>query len=484
MKKLVLILCALLTAVLFTACGKKAEPSVKFEIQNGKIVQVGPEGEALQSPEDVIFTGMDSRQESVLPFESDAEPDTGGAAGEFLPEGIEITDGVAVSEGEAYNSLSDDQSSTITALEAKLTTACAACRSAYVAADKGETYNVTLSSNDIAAMAAAIADAGYAVQDSNAQLNMYGYQALDSFGRSIAACNDDISAVYFIIYPDGHLSAFMLSRELGRWHLYSMSAAWNDDGTERIYSKGRYAVGEVRYTEKGWLIYSRDTSDFDENQKANTDTFVMIRVLPMDSEAKTLCQRYVEPVGYFENNLFTTNWTEADFSPVDFNSLYAYIFAMYNGTDMLSAYNSMTYYESIQGTKLYLVPQDIFENNVGVYFRIDNSALKNISDYSSALGGYFFLGYDRDYYNVTPRTPFPEVVDYSYNSNGTITMTVDAVNKWYGTDQAFRHEFTVRPGNGAAFQFVSNRLIESEDNILPAQKLSEMLNVERTKTSY
>ncbi len=484
MKKTLLILSLLLAAAMLTGCGKKAEPSVKYEIQNGKIVQVGPGGNTLQNPEDVIFTGMDSRKESAVSFKTDAEPDGGSAAGELLPEGIEITDGIAVSQEEDYNSLSSDQSSTITALEAKLTTACAACRNVYIAADKGETYNVTLSFSDIASMAAAIADAGYAVQDSNAQLNMYGYPALDSFGRSIAACNDDISAVYFIIYPDGHLSAFMLSRELGRWHLYSMSAAWNDDGTERIYSKGRYAVGEVRYTEKGWLIYSRDTSDFDENQKANTDSYVMIRVLPMDSEAKTLCQRYMEPVGYFENNLFTTNWTEADFSPIDFNSLYAYIFAMYNGTDMLSAYNSMTYYESIQGTKLYLVPQDIFENNVGVYFRIDNSALKNISDYSSTLGGYFFLGYDRDYYNVTPRTPFPEVVDYTYNSNGTITMTVDAVNKWYGTDQAFRHELTVRPGNGAAFQFVSNRLIESEDNILTAQKLSEMLNVERTKTSY
>lgn len=478
MKKTVLISCILLLCTLLAACGKKSE-AVKYELRDGKIVQIAPEG-AASPEEDVIFTAYDS-QPVTAPAAQAAEST---AAGQFLPDGIEITDGIAVSpEEEGYSSLSAD-ANMITALEAKLRTACAACRNVYMAADKGETYNITLSFSDIASMAAAVADAGYAVQDSNGEMNMYGYQALDSFGRSITETDDDISGVYFIIYPDGHLSTFMLSRELGRWHLYSMSAAWNDDGTERIYSQGRYAVGEVRYTEKGWLIYSRATSDYDENQQATTDSYVMLRVLPMDSEARTLCQRYVEPVGYFENNLFTTNWSEADFGPIDFNSLYAYIFAMYNGTETLSAYNSMTYYKAVGGTRLYLVPSDIFENNVGVYFRIDSSVLRNISDYSSALGGYFFLGYDRDYYNVTPKTPFPEVVGYTYNTNGTITMTVEAVNKWYGTDRAFRHELTVRPGNGTSFQYVSNRLTESESNILPAQKLAEMLNVERSKTTY
>ena len=207
----------------------------------------------------------------------------------------------------------------------------------------------------------------------------------------------------------------------------------------------------------------------------------MVRVLPYDSEKRTLCERYVEPVGYLENNLFTTTWNESNMGPIDFNSLYAYVFSLYNGTDMLSSYNVRSYYKAVQGTKLYLVPEDIFENNTTVYFNIDRSALKNISDYSASRGGYYFLGYNRDYYNVTPRTPTPEVVSYTYNTDGTITMVVDAVNKWYGTDRAFRHELTVRPTDGVSFRYVSNLLYEDENNILPVQKLSEMLNVEREK---
>ena len=60
-------------------------------------------------------------------------------------------------------------------------------------------------------------------------------------------------------------------------------------------------------------------------------------------------------------------------------------------------------------------------------------------------------------------------------------MIVDAVNPWYGTDKAFRHELTVRPGNGSSFTYVSNKLYDDPSNILPAQKLSDMLNVEREK---
>ncbi len=452
----------LLGCMLFSACGKKPPSGDRYEVVDGKIVLV-PGG-----TEDVIHTGYEN---GPSPGEAATDP------------GVEITDGTALFPDEAYNSLQAGDA-LIDTLKARLLTACDACREIYLAADKGTAMNVTLSTADLSAMLSAIAAAGYSAQDSNGAFNMQGYEALDDFASKAAYGQDDVNGTYMIVYPDGHISAFLLSRAEGRWHLYSSSAAWNDDGSARIYSEGRYAVGKVRYTAKGWLIYNRDTSDFDENQRANTDSYVMLRVLPMDSEAKTLCQRYVEPVGYFENNLFLTNWDENYFTPIDFNSLYAYIFAMYNGTEMLSSYNARSYYHTVAGTKLYLIPQDIFENNVGVYFRIDSGTLRAISDYTAQLRGYLFLGYDTDYYNVTPRTPFPEVVSYTYNSNGTITMVVDAVNKWYGTDKSFRHELTVRPGNGNTFQYVSNRLLEAEETMLPAQKLAEMLNVERAKTPY
>ena len=459
-RKLNLILAfLLLAALLLPGCGKQTQQGTHYEIIDGKIVEVRPQEEA------VIHEGYD------VPAPAPGEASAGST---------EISDGVASWQDEEYNSLAEGDPN-IERLKARLLTVCDAAREAYMAADKGSTMNVTLSVANLASMLQAIGNAGYPAQDSNGLLNMQACTNLDIFARMADETNADVEGSYFIVYPDGHISGFMLVRESGRWHLYSSSIAWNEDGSVRIYSQGRYAVGTVRYTQKGWMIYTRDTSDFDENQRANTDSYVMIRVLPVESEARRLCSLYVEPVGYFENNLFTTSWNEAYLTPIDFNSLYAYIFGMVNGTDMLSTYNIRYYYKAVGGTKLYLIPRDTFEYNVDQYFRIDHSFLRSISDYSSSLGGYFFLGYDRDYYNVTPRTPKPEVVSYTYNANGTITMIVDAVNPWYGTDKAFRHELTVRPGNGSSFTYVSNKLYDDPSNILPAQKLSEMLNVEREK---
>ena len=115
------------------------------------------------------------------------------------------------------------------------------------------------------------------------------------------------------------------------------------------------------------------------------------------------------------------------------------------------------------------------------YFDIDSATLRNISDYSSAAGGYFFLGYYREYYNVTPRTPEPEVVEYHYNSDGSVTMRVDAVNKWYGTDRAFSHEVTVYDNGKGNVKYTSNTLYTDSDSILPQQKLSDQLNMEKAK---
>lgn len=463
--------------VFLTGCGKTDAGGPRFEIVDGKVVDNGGNGR----DDDVIFAGQ--------PVTDPAAPD-GGFPSEngITAEESGSMDLSAVNEGQsyssddAYNSIGSDTSGRIDILKLRLTEACSAVRDIYRNADKGTSYNVTISSADLASMISACGAAGFPTADSRGDFNMQGYGVMHEFGQRLSLSNEDVSGTYFIIYPDGHLSGFMLSRERGLWHLYSASAAWNEDGTERIYSEGRYAVGEVRYTEKGWLIYSRDTSDFDENQKANTDSYVMVRVLPYDDELRVLCKRYVEPVGYFENNLFTTTWNESNMGVIDFNSLYAYVFSLYNGTDMLSSYNVRSYYKSVQGSRLYLVPEDIFENNTTVYFRIDRLALRNISDYSSSLGGYLFLGYNRDYYNVTPRTPTPEVVSCTKNNDGTLTLIVDAVNPWYGTDRAFRHELRIRPTDGVSFNYVSNTLYDDPNNILPQMKLAELLNVELTKT--
>ena len=486
--RFLLVISVLMLLFCLAACGKKSG-TVTYEVIDGQIVEIKPDEATPKPTKEPKQSKNNEEKSSSKKKKTESSTDEGTAVidnevsdaelqnvnpGEEAYDGSDEFEGTAVTivEGaQEYNTIAAESSVRISTLEKNLETAVKACSDIYKEADKGEGINVTLSSSTVYQLIAAVGNAGFPAVDSNNDFNMQCYGQLDDFGKSISS-SGDISGTYFVVYSDGHISGYQLYREGDSWHLLAMSSQLEEF---KVYqdSKGRYTVDEIKYTDKGWLIYKR-----------NTDTkYNMIRVLPQDDTAKQLCARYIEPVGYLENNLFTKSWTQDNMGPIDFNSLYAYLFGMYNGTQMLSSYNVRTYYKAYGGTKIYIVPTETFETVVTTYFDIDTTVLKNISDYSYSLGGYMFLGYNRDYYNVTPKTPTPEVVDYTYNSDGSITMTVDAVNDWYGTDRAFRHILTVYPGTNG-FKYLSNELLEDENNIIPEQKLSEMLDVERSKSVY
>lgn len=383
---------------------------------------------------------------------------------------------------EEYNSIDDADKSETEKVRKELIAVAEGCMDIYAQADKGTAINVVLSMDTVRAMVDRIGAMGCPAVDAFGQLDMRCPQPIVDFGNSMPGY-EDISVTYYTVYNDGQISAYHIGRDGGLWYLIAMSAEWNKSGRPEISSQGRYVIGDVRFTDKGWLIYNRDTESFDDNQRSNINSYVFVRVLPYDSTKRALCEKYVAPVGYFENNLFTTTWSEANFGPIDFNSLYSAIFGMYMGTDALAAYNAAQYFSTVEDTSLFLIPTENFERMVGHYFNIDKSVLKTISDYSYTLDGYFFYGYREGIYNVVPRISEPEVVEYWYNDDGTLTMQVDAVNKWYGTDKAFSHQLTVREtANG--FQYVSNNFYADENSIVPQSNLSYLLDVERAKTRY
>ena len=455
------------------ACGKsKKNTEPHYEIVDGRVVEVTGEGDQTEA---ATIDGGDPG----------ATLDNG--AGQAAYDGAGNTDGTAatLAGAEDYNSIDSANPDEIEAVRQTLNGAAQACIDIYTNADKGESINANLSGTTLSEMLNAMGQAGYCATDSNGDYNMQNYTVMDDFGKSVYL-RGDTSGTYIIVYPDGHLSAFNLSRKDSTWHLISMSGEWDDEGdgtySFRIFSEGRYAIGGVQYTDRGWLIYSRNISDFDENQRSNTGEYTMVKILPYDSNYRYLAEKYIEPIGYFENNLFTTDWDQTNFTAIDFNCLYAYLFGMYNGTEMLSSYNIRDYYKTTGGTKLYVVPAETFENTVTTYFNVNVYNLRGTSDYSYSLNGYYFLGYNYEYYNVTPRTPSPEVTGYTQNSDGSISITVSAVNRWYGTDRAFTHIVTVMP-QADGFKYVSNILIKDEDNILPEMTLDVLRRVEMDELS-
>ena len=380
-----------------------------------------------------------------------------------------------------YNSLDEGDKTEIEQVLRELENVASACREIYEPAEKGTAMNVVLSDDTVRAMVDRIGALGYAAVDYAGNLDMRCPEVIEYFGSTIDGIKDT-SVSYYMVYPDGQISVYHLGRLNGLWYLIAMSCGWDKNCKPTVMGQGRYVVGGVKYTDKGWLIYSRDTDSFDDNQRSNTNSYVFIRVRPYDATKKALCDKYIKPVGYFENNLFTTTWTQANLAPIDFNSLFSALFGMYNGTAALSASNMLGYYQSVSGTRLALIPTDDFERIVQRYFAIDSSVLKAVSDYSASRGGYYFYGYADGIYNVTPRIPEPEVTDYWYNSDGSLTMRVDAVYKWYGTDRAFTHDVTIMDTSDG-FHYVSNTLYADENSILPSGKISTLLDIELEKIS-
>ena len=63
-----------------------------------------------------------------------------------------------------------------------------------------------------------------------------------------------------------------------------------------------------------------------------------------------------------------------------------------------------------------------------------------------------------------PEYPYSEVIGYTENSDGTITLTANVVFPYSGNSKVYAHEVVIRPLEDGRVQYVSNRIIPSEDN--------------------
>ena len=97
------------------------------------------------------------------------------------------------------------------------------------------------------------------------------------------------------------------------------------------------------------------------------------------------------------------------------------------------------------------------------YFNIDSETLQSKTTFSSEDSTYEYK--PRGFYEVEyPEYPYSEVVGFTENSDGTITLMVNVVFPYAGDSKVYSHEVVVRPLEDGSVQYVSNRIIPSEDN--------------------
>lgn len=303
---------------------------------------------------------------------------------------------------------------------------------------------------------------GYAAVDGRNQIDMAEPEQVISFCGKVDAKEEGKLTLIKINDLEGALDGIVkydLKTEDGEVEATTSYYKYKDQDMEKVSTAGFHA-DRWEYTEDGYLMFSG--SYFSEQlyvlTMSEANEYAAFRVLPLDETCRELNRQYILPAGYERNNLFLVDWNENDFGTLDFSDLYDLFYPRVNGGQIPYGMD-----DNLGVGAVYRIPEDEFENVIQRYINIDSGTLQSKTVFYPEDGTYEYK--PRGFYEVEyPEYPYPEVVQYTENSDGTITLTVNVVFPYASISKVYAHEVVVRPLEGGEVQYVSNRIIPSEEN--------------------
>lgn len=305
-------------------------------------------------------------------------------------------------------------------------------------------------------------DYGYAAVDGRNQIDMAEPEQVISFCGKVDTKAEGKLTLIKITDLEGFLDGIVkydLKTEGGEVEVTTSYYKYKDQDMEKM-STSSFHADRWEYTEDGYLMFSG--SYYSEQlyvlTMSEANEYTALRVLPLDETCRELNRQYILPAGYERNNLFLTDWNENDFGALDFYDLYDLFYPRVNGSQVPYGMDN-----NLGVGAVYRIPKEEFENVIQSYINIDSSTLQSKTVFYPEDGTYEYK--PRGFYEVEyPEYPFPEVVKYTENSDGTITLTVNVVFPYAGISKVFGHEVVVRHLEGGGVQYVSNRIIPSDEN--------------------
>ena len=183
-----------------------------------------------------------------------------------------------------------------------------------------------------------------------------------------------------------------------------------------------------------------------------------LRVQPLDETYRELSRKYLLSIGFEQNNMFLVDWSEDDFGELNFYDMFDLLYSKVYGTNIPYVAD-----DNLGVGAVYQIPKDDFERVILPYFNIDSETLQSKTIYNAEDKTYEYKprGFEEVEY---PEYPYSEVVGFTKNSDGTLTLTANVVFPYAGDSKVFAHEVVVRPLENGGVQYVSNRIIPSGDN--------------------
>lgn len=299
---------------------------------------------------------------------------------------------------------------------------------------------------------------GYPAVDSKNQIDMTKPEQVIRFCEMAGAGKETEMTVMEVNY-NGGLAQYDFTAANGKVEVVRSYYEYQNGRMQKNITEN-YALDDWQYTKEGYFMFSG--SCFSEERYVLTlsesELHTAFRVQPLDETCRELNRKYLLPVSYAKNNLFLVDWSEEDFGELDFYDLFDIFYPMVKGRPVPYVAD-----DNLEVTAVYRIPKDEFENVIMTYVSIDSEMLQSKTIYHPEDATYEYR--PRGFYETEyPEYPYPEVTSFTENGDGTITLQVHVVFPYEGNSNVYSHEVVVRPFGDGGVQYVSNRIIPSEDN--------------------
>lgn len=299
---------------------------------------------------------------------------------------------------------------------------------------------------------------GYPAVDSRNQVNMTEAEQVLEFCEQVDVQEEAEITILEVSYLGGFVK-YDLHTKNGNVDVVRSYYKYENGNMKREVT-GNYQAEYWNYTEEGYLMFSGVwySEELFVLTLSVAEEHTALRVLLLDETYRELSRKYLRPIGFEQNNMFIVDWSEEDFGDLNFYDMYDIFYPKVNGQ-----YVPYVSDDNLSVSAVYQIPKEEFESVIMKYFNIDSETLQSKTVYCSENSTYEYKprGFEEMEY---PEYPYSEVVGFTENSDGTITLTANVVFPYAGDSKVYAHEVVVRPLEDGGVQYVSNCVIPSEDN--------------------
>ena len=324
--------------------------------------------------------------------------------------------------------------------------------------EKAEEENKLADLETIRSIVNRLGENGYSAVDSRNQINMTEPEKVVEFCEKVDAQEEAEITILEVSYLGGFVKYDLHTKD-GNVDVVRSYYKYENGDIQREVT-GSYQAEYWNYTEEGYLMFSGVwfSEELYVLTLSGAEEHTALRVQPLDETYRELSRKYLNPISFERNNMFIVDWSEEDFGDLNFYDMYDILYPKVNGQ-----YVPYVADDNLSVSAVYRIPKEEFESVIMKYFNIDSETLQSKTVYYSEDSTYEYKprGFEEVEY---PEYPYSEVVDFTENSDGTITLTANVVFPYAGDSKVYAHEVVVRPLEDGRVQYVSNRIIPSEDN--------------------